>query len=69
MYDRLYHAAQVSLQKKVMKQREQELIDKARPNSTRVTQARKSEQVVTVQKAEMLDTEFDEDGNQIGGVP
>ena len=63
VHDRLYHAAQVSLQQKLMKQRQQALIDKNRPNSSRPLNTRKDDPVLNIQKVDMLDAEFDEEGN------
>ena len=52
------------MQQKLMKQRQQELIDRSRPNTTRPNNKR-NEPVLSVQKVDMLDTEFDEEGNEI----
>jgi len=52
----------VSLQQKLMKQRQQELLDKNRPNTSRPLLNSKSKPVMSVN---MLEKEFDEEGNEI----
>ena len=53
------------MQKKLLKQKEQELFDKNRPNSSRPVFRGKGDPILSVQKVDMLETEFDEDGNEI----
>ena len=54
------------MQKKLLKQKEQELFDKNRPNSSRpVFRKNMGDPILSVQKVDMLETEFDEDGNEI----
>lgn len=52
----------MSLQQKLLKQRQQELLDKNRPNTSRPLLNSKSKPVMSVH---MLEKEFDEEGNEI----